>query len=113
MTFATLLTQEEVERVHEASLEILENVGLLVRHPKARAVFQKNGCKVDSQTQIVKFPRPVVENFRSMLPPTFTFRGRETKYDRTIPQRRSTDRHRQLCSRYHRSSDGPRAPFPF
>ena len=86
MTFASLLTQEEVGRVHEASLQILETVGLLVRHPKARAVFQKNGCKVDSQTQIVKFPRAVVEQFRAMLPPTFTFRGRDPSYDRTIPR---------------------------
>jgi trimethylamine--corrinoid protein Co-methyltransferase len=85
MAFATLLTPEEVKRVHEASLEILGNVGLLVRHPKARAVFQKNGCTVDTETQVVKFPRQVVEQFRAMLPPAFTFRGRDPRYDRTIP----------------------------
>ncbi len=86
MDFATLLTPEQVERVHAASLEILEGVGLLVRHPKARGLFEKNGCKVDAQTQIVKFPAPVVEKFRSMLPPEFTFRGRDPKCDRTIPR---------------------------
>ena len=32
MSFATLLTQEQVERIHEASLEILEEVGLKVRY---------------------------------------------------------------------------------
>lgn len=86
MAYASLLTQEQVEQVHQASLEILENVGLLVRHPKARAVFQKHGCKVDSETQVVKFPRAVVEEFRAMLPPTFTFLGRDPKFDRTIPR---------------------------
>ena len=38
-TFATLLTSDQVERVHQASLEILENVGLLVRNEKARGGF--------------------------------------------------------------------------
>ncbi|MEW6028829.1 MAG: trimethylamine methyltransferase family protein [Chloroflexota bacterium] len=88
MEFATLLSQEHVERIHEASLEVLENVGLLVRNEKARAIFDKHGCKVDSETQIVKFPRAVVEKYRRMLPPKFTFRGRDPKFDRTIPDDR-------------------------
>ena len=86
MTFASLLTPEQVERVHEASLEILENVGLLVRNEKARDIFARHGCQVEAETQIVKFPGAVVEQFRAMMPPTFTFRGRDPKYDRTIPQ---------------------------
>lgn len=86
MSFATLLTQEQVERVHDASLEILENVGLLVRFKPAREIFEKHGCKVDSETNIVKFPRAAVEKYRMMMPPTFTFYGRDPKYDRTIPQ---------------------------
>ena len=67
-TFAELLTQEQVERIHEASLEILENVGLLVRNEKARTIFAKHGCVVDAETHIVKFPRGVVEEFRAMMP---------------------------------------------
>src|SRR5512135_3873733 len=85
MTFATFLTPEQVERVHAASLEILENTGLLVRHEKARRIFAKHGCSVDSEKQIVKFPRAVVEQFRLLMPPTFTFRGRDPQYDRTLP----------------------------
>lgn len=84
-TFALLLTSEQVERVHTASLEILENVGLLVRNEKARALFARHGCKVDAETQVVRFPPAVVEKYRKMLPPTFTFRGRDPKFDRTIP----------------------------
>jgi trimethylamine--corrinoid protein Co-methyltransferase len=86
MTWASLLTTEQVGRLHEASLEILENIGLLVRHPKARGIFGKHGCRVDSETHAVKFPRAVVEEFRLMLPPSFTFCGRDPKYDRTIPR---------------------------
>jgi trimethylamine--corrinoid protein Co-methyltransferase len=85
ITFASLLTSEQVERVHAASLEILESTGLLVRHEKARLIFAKHGCQVDAETQIVKFPRAVVEQFRLLMPPTFTFRGRDPKFDRTLP----------------------------
>jgi trimethylamine--corrinoid protein Co-methyltransferase len=84
--FATLLTSEQVERTHAASLEILEQVGLLVRNEEARAIFRRSGCQVDSETKIVKFPPMVVQKFRQMLPPTFTFYGRDPQYDRTIPR---------------------------
>jgi trimethylamine--corrinoid protein Co-methyltransferase len=86
INFATLLTQEQVERTHAASLEILQEVGLLVRNEKARLIFDRHGCRVDAATQIVKFPPAVVEKYRAMLPTTFTFFGRDARYDRTLPQ---------------------------
>jgi trimethylamine---corrinoid protein Co-methyltransferase len=86
INFATLLTQEQVERTHTASLEILENVGLLVRNEKARTILIQHGCRGRAGTQIIEFPPAVVEKYRAMLPPTFTFHGRDPKYDRTIPQ---------------------------
>ena len=86
MSYATLLTPEQVERTHTASLEILEKVGMLVRNEKARSIYAQHGCLVDDGTQIVKFPPPVVEKHRLMLPPTFTFFGRDPIYHRTLPQ---------------------------
>ena len=82
---AELLTNEQVESVHEASLEILENVGMLVCNQEARQRFVKHGCWKDVGTEIIKFPRKVVEDFRQAAPPTFTFYGRDPKFDRTIP----------------------------
>ncbi|HNH79859.1 MAG TPA: trimethylamine methyltransferase family protein [Anaerolineales bacterium] len=84
MSFAAFLTQEQVERIHEASLEILEEVGLKVRYEPARVMFEKHGCSVDGER--VKFPREVVEKYRKMCPPTFTFYARDPKFDRTIPR---------------------------
>ena len=86
MSFAELLTHEQVERVHEASLEILEEVGLMVRYAPARGLFQTHGCQVDSETNRVKFPRAVVEKYIKVFPPTFTFHARDPKYDKTIPE---------------------------
>jgi len=88
MQFVKLLSSKEVERVHEASLEILEKVGILVRNDKARDIYAKHGCKVNSKTLIVKMPRQVVREFRKAFVPKFTFKGRDPKFDRTIPRDR-------------------------
>ena len=40
MRFAELLTQAEVKRTHEASLEVLETVGVLAHYAGAREVFK-------------------------------------------------------------------------
>ena len=84
MAFAELLTQEQVGQIHEAALEILEEVGLKVRFEPARELFAKHGCEVDGER--VKFPRAVVEKYRRMYPSSFTFYARDPKFDKTIPQ---------------------------
>lgn len=84
MSFAALLTQEQVEKVHDASLEILEEVGLKVRYEPARDLFKAHGCHVEEER--VKFPRAVVEKYRKMVPASFTFHARDPKFDKTIPQ---------------------------
>jgi len=88
MRFSAFLSQNEVEQVHEASLEILENVGVLVRNPKARDIFTEHGCEVKSGNQVVKFPRRIVEAYRQAFVPTFFFKGRDPKFDLTIPNDR-------------------------
>jgi trimethylamine--corrinoid protein Co-methyltransferase len=88
MQFAHLLTPDEVEQIHEASLEILENVGVLVHNRKACRVYSHHGCKIDNETGIVKFPRDLVEDFRRAFVPRFSFTGRDPQFDRTIPDDR-------------------------
>ena len=85
MKYVELLTEAEVRRTHEASLEVLETVGILAHFAPAREVFKKHGCIVDDETGLVRFPAEVVEKYRKMAPPSFTFRGRDPQYDRTIP----------------------------
>lgn len=85
MQYAQLLQTQEIDRVHEASMEILENVGILVRYDKARDILAAHGCQVDAQTAIVKIPRPVIEEFIKAFAPSFTFRGRDPQFDKSIP----------------------------
>jgi trimethylamine--corrinoid protein Co-methyltransferase len=80
-----LLTQDEVERVHEASLEVLESVGVLTHNARARELLARHGCVVDGESGLVKLPADVVERHRAMVPGSFTFRGRDPRFDRTLP----------------------------
>jgi trimethylamine--corrinoid protein Co-methyltransferase len=86
MQYFDFLDDDQVATVHEASLEILEEVGLLVRNGKARRRFGENGARVDDATEIVRIPAAVVERFRAMVPPTITLRGRDPTYDVTFPR---------------------------
>lgn len=86
--FAKFFSQDELEQIHEASLEILESVGLLVRNEKARQVFAKHGCLVDNQTSLVKIPRRVVEERRKSFVPKYTFTAQDPQYDIVLPDDR-------------------------
>lgn len=83
--YAELLRHEEVERIHEASLQVLEEVGLEVYNAKALDRFKRHGCRVDTEASRVRFPRAVVEEFIKAFPEKFTFYARDPEYDRTLP----------------------------
>ncbi len=80
-----MLSSEQVLRVHEASLEILEQVGVLVRNAQAREILAAHGCRAVADSEIIRFPRAVVEQYRASIPPTFTFGARDPRFDRTLP----------------------------
>lgn len=85
MQFAELLDSQAVQEIHAASLEILEQVGIRVQNDKARSIYAKHNCQVDGSSHIVKFPHQVVAEYQRAFTPTFTFKGRNPDYDRTIP----------------------------
>ncbi|MCP5366264.1 MAG: trimethylamine methyltransferase family protein [Hyphomicrobiales bacterium] len=86
VSHARFMTDDQVRRTHDASLEILAQVGLLVRNSKARDRLARHGCAVDTDTGVVTFPAAVVEEFRAMVPATFTLRGRDPAFDLTVPR---------------------------
>ncbi len=85
MRYAELLEPGESERIHDASEELLESVGIQVRSEKARGIFRRHGCRVDNHSGVVRIPRAVVGQYRQAFVPTFTFTGRDPAFDKTIP----------------------------
>ena len=55
-----LLSADQIEAIHEASLHILENFGIEVISPRALSLFEKAGAKVDHATQTVWLDRGLV-----------------------------------------------------
>ena len=87
MQYFSYLTDDDIRYVHESSLEILHETGLIVRNEKARKRFAKHGAIVDHETELVRIPPAIVEKYRKMVPPTITLRGRDPAYDLTFPRK--------------------------
>ncbi len=83
MHFYDFFTEEQKKNIHENSLTILEETGMLVKNKEAVDIFKKNGCRVDGQ--MVRFPRKIVGEKMASVPPTFTFTAQNPDFDVTLP----------------------------
>jgi len=82
-----VLSSSDIERIHEATLDVLETVG--IRFPSTRAldILEGNGCVVDRQTEIAKLPRTVVMEAVSRVPEQYLLAGRDPACDMVIDRR--------------------------
>ena len=72
-----LLSQEDIQKIHETSLKIMENLGIVFSYEPAKELLKKHGAKVDGDT--VFFSRNMVEEKLKTVPSSFTFHGRNPK----------------------------------
>ena len=79
----TFLSDSEVEQIHEASLRILKETGVKVLSEKVKKLLAENGAEIDGD--IVKIPKPMVEEAVRMAPREITLGAREPKCDLKIP----------------------------
>ena len=83
--YSKFLTEEQRQMVHEASMEVLENTGLLVHADCAREIFKAHGCDVNADG-LVKIPHKVIEKYIKMFPSSYTFTAQDPSLDITIPE---------------------------
>ena len=57
-----VLSQEAMERIHQAALTILHDVGMRIKSKRALSCLKAFGCAVDETTFMVKFPRNLVQS---------------------------------------------------
>lgn len=67
-----ILSPEDIDKIHSATLEILETVGVKFPSEKAMDIFEANGAKVDRSTSVVKIPAQLVTKALGSAPPEFT-----------------------------------------
>ena len=51
-----IISDEEMESIHKGALYVLETTGMRIEHDKALQLSADNGCEVDFDQRIVRFP---------------------------------------------------------
>jgi trimethylamine--corrinoid protein Co-methyltransferase len=75
------LEDAQLDTLREATLDILENVGVRFDSAKALAIFAEHGASVDHSSQIVKIPRDLVLKAMANVPRRFTLGARDPDLD--------------------------------
>ena len=71
-----LLDEAQIERIHQTSMRILEELGMELMSPEGLAVFQRAGADVDHATMTVRLDRGLVEQALRTAPSRFTLAAR-------------------------------------
>lgn len=64
----TVLTDEEIQRIHDASCEVLRDTGVYMGSKKAQDLMEAFGCDVNRETGIIKIPEKVIEDALDSIP---------------------------------------------
>jgi trimethylamine--corrinoid protein Co-methyltransferase len=67
-----IISQDQIETIHHASLRILKEIGLTVIDPDSRHRLKDIGCDVDENNQRVRFDPALVEELITGLPSEYT-----------------------------------------
>ncbi len=73
----SVLTEEDLPRIHEASRRLLEEVGVHVPHPEVRRRFADAGAAVEEASAMVRIPEALVRQSLASAGKRFTLYGRD------------------------------------
>ena len=67
----SLFSEDRIEAIHEASLTLLETLGIKVLLPEARALYRAAGAKVDDSTEMEFIGREIITAALATAPKSF------------------------------------------
>jgi trimethylamine--corrinoid protein Co-methyltransferase len=76
-----ILSDEQLDELKSATLEVLEEVGVHCPSDKALAIYAQHGAQVDSERRIVRLPPEVVLRAMSHAPRFYTMGARSPAFD--------------------------------
>lgn len=76
-----VLSEDDVRRIHQASLEVIETVGVRFPSDWVLDILEEAGAMVDRESQIVRIPGQVVEEALAKAPPSYVLCAREPALD--------------------------------
>ncbi len=77
-----VMSKEDIERIHEISLEVLQKEGIEFHNEEAREIFKNNGARVEGKN--VYIPRKLVEEQLRIAPSSFDMHSRNPDRKVTI-----------------------------
>jgi trimethylamine--corrinoid protein Co-methyltransferase len=78
------LTDSDLNKIHQATLEVLEKTGLFVETEEALEIFDGAGAEIDRQHKIVKIPPHLVEDAIQSAPSRILLAGRDPQHDKEL-----------------------------
>ena len=75
-----VLSPDEVERIHGASMQVLHEIGLKVDYAPARELFRQAGAEVHASSNIVRIPEDLVRWAVSQAPSQFALYGSDAQF---------------------------------
>ena len=66
-----VLSSEQIISIHEATLNVLENVGVRFPSFEALEILQDNGALVDMESMVARFPGEIIMKFLTLAPSTY------------------------------------------
>jgi len=76
-----ILTPGEVERIHTATLEVIESIGVRFPSKKALDILEAHGAQVDRTSMIARIPGTVMERYLNLMPPVYTLAALDPALD--------------------------------
>ena len=76
-----VFNESDMTEIHEASVYLLEKVGIQVHNERAMQIFADNGATADKENKVVKIPRGMLEDAIDSAPSKVVLCGREEKND--------------------------------
>ncbi|MFH0937707.1 MAG: trimethylamine methyltransferase family protein [Planctomycetota bacterium] len=75
--FSRVLTENQIHRINEASLTILDRIGVVVPHAELLSRFSAAGARVEQHTQRVRIPPELVARSLHQAGKSYTLYGRD------------------------------------
>jgi trimethylamine--corrinoid protein Co-methyltransferase len=76
-----VLSDPEIDRIHTATLDVIEHTGVKFPLPRALDILEENGAQVDRATSIAKIPGRIIEAALKLAPPAYSLAARDPGQD--------------------------------
>lgn len=76
-----VLSPKDIRKIHQATLEVIETVGVRFPSEKALQIWEEHGARVDRKLKIVRVPGDMIEKAIRSAPPVYTLCARNETLD--------------------------------